>query len=97
MRPGFRKQGKQSVGVARQYCGPLGKVANCQVGVFLAYVSPRGHALVDGELFLPRSGSTTLPLSKAGIPEKTGYQTALEWPWVCCAGHSRRDNCRDSG
>ena len=50
---GFPKQGKQSVGVARQYCGALGKVANCQVGVFLAHVGPRGRALVDKRLYLP--------------------------------------------
>jgi SRSO17 transposase len=50
---GFLKQGKKSVGVTRQYCGAVGKVANCQVGVFLAYVSPRGRALVDKRLFLP--------------------------------------------
>jgi SRSO17 transposase len=40
---GFAKQGKQSVGVTRQYSGTLGKVGNCQVGVFLAYVSAQGH------------------------------------------------------
>ena len=44
---GFPKQGTKSVGVARQYCGTLGKVGNCQLGVFLSYASPRGHALVD--------------------------------------------------
>ena len=43
----FPKQGRKSVGVARQYCGRLGKVANCQAGMFLAYVSPLGRALVD--------------------------------------------------
>ena len=46
----FPKQGKKSVGVTRQYCGALGKVANCQAGVFLAYGSPRGRALVDKRL-----------------------------------------------
>lgn len=50
----FPKQGKKSVGVARQYCGALGKVANCQVGVFLAHVGPRGRALVGKRLYLPR-------------------------------------------
>src|SRR5918911_5113044 len=50
---GFPKQGTQSVGVARHYCGTLGKVGNCQLGVFLAYVSARGHALVDKRLYLP--------------------------------------------
>jgi SRSO17 transposase len=50
----FPKQGKKSVGVARQYCGALGKLANCQAGVFLAYVSPQGRALVERRLFLPR-------------------------------------------
>lgn len=52
---GFPKQGKKSAGVARQYCGALGKVANCQVGVFLAFVSPRGRLLVDKRLFLPEA------------------------------------------
>ena len=42
----FPKQGRKSAGVARQYCGRLGKVANCQAGMFLAYVSPLGRALV---------------------------------------------------
>jgi SRSO17 transposase len=51
---GFPKQGKKSVGVARQYCGALGKVAGCQIGVFLAHVGPRGRALVDHRLYLPR-------------------------------------------
>ena len=51
----FPKQGRKSVGVARQYCGRLGKVANCQAGVFLAYVSPLGRALVDKRLYLPES------------------------------------------
>lgn len=52
---GFAKQGRKSVGVARQYSGTLGKVGNCQVAVFLGYASERGHALVDRALYLPHS------------------------------------------
>ena len=51
----FPKQGRKSAGVARQYCGRLGKVANCQARMFLAYVSPLGRALVDKRLYLPQS------------------------------------------
>src|SRR5262245_29234482 len=50
---GCVKKGKDSVGVARQYCGTLGKVENCQVGVFVGYASRQGYALVDQRLFLP--------------------------------------------
>jgi SRSO17 transposase len=50
---GFVKKGKDSVGVARQYCGSLGKVENCQVGVFAGYASRHGYALVDTRLFIP--------------------------------------------
>jgi len=50
---GFAKKGADSCGVARQWCGRLGKLDNCQVGVFLAYAAPRGHALLDGRLYLP--------------------------------------------
>ena len=50
---GFVKKGQDSVGVARQYCGTLGKVENCQVGVFAGYASRHGYALVDKRLFLP--------------------------------------------
>ena len=50
---GFPKKGDDSVGVARQYCGTLGKVDNCQVGVFCAYATRNGYALLDKGLFLP--------------------------------------------
>jgi SRSO17 transposase len=50
---GFVKKGQESVGVARQYCGTLGKVDNCQVGVFAGYASRHGYALVDKRLFVP--------------------------------------------
>jgi SRSO17 transposase len=52
---GFVKKGNESVGVARQYCGSLGKVENCQVGVFAGYASRHGYALVDKRLFLPEA------------------------------------------
>jgi len=55
---GFPKQGDQSVGVAYQYCGHLGKVANCQQGVFLVYAGARGHAFLDAQLYLPEEWFT---------------------------------------
>src|ERR1039458_5839343 len=51
----FPKKGTASVGVAHQYCGALGKTANCQSGVFLCYSSAKGHALLDSRLYLPKS------------------------------------------
>ena len=51
---GFLKKGVHSAGVARQYAGTAGRIENCQVGVFAAYVGPRGHALVDRELYLSK-------------------------------------------
>ena len=50
----FAKKGAKSVGVARQWCGRLGKVENCQVGVFMAYVSRKDHTLVNTRLYLPK-------------------------------------------
>jgi len=52
---GFEKKGSCSAGVQRQYTGTAGKITNCQAGVFLGYASPKGRALVDRELYLPRS------------------------------------------
>src|SRR5450759_1566653 len=73
---GFGKQGKKSVGVARQYSGTLG---NCQVGVFLAYVTAQGHALVDKALYLPREWTDDRQRCRAaGVPEDIGYQSKAE-------------------
>lgn len=67
---GFPKQGKKSVGVYYQYCGAVSKVTNCQMGVFLAYVSPRGRALVDKRLWLPLAWATDGPrCDGAQVPE----------------------------
>jgi len=52
---GFLKQGKSSCGVARQYTGSAGKITNCQIGVFAAYVSRHGHAFIDRALYVPKS------------------------------------------
>lgn len=68
---GVPKQGKKSVGVAPQYCGVLGKVANCQVGVYLAYLSPKGRALVDKRLYLPKVWTQDSARCRAaGVPEE---------------------------
>jgi SRSO17 transposase len=76
----FPKQGKNSVGVARQYCGALGKIANCQVGVFLAHVGPRGRALVDKRLYLPQEWTDhPTRCAAAGVPqEKQLYRSETE-------------------
>ena len=76
----FPKQGRKSVGVARQYCGRLGKVANCQAGMFLAYVSPLGRALVDKGLYLPKSWTSDPErCAAAGVPkERRGYLSKTE-------------------
>lgn len=73
---GFLKQGKGSCGVARQYTGSAGKITNCQIGVFAAYVSARGHAFVDRALYLPK-GWTTDParLAAAHVPETVAFAT----------------------
>jgi len=52
---GFLKKGTTSAGVQRQYSGTAGRIENCQLGVFLTYMSPRGRALIDRELYLPKS------------------------------------------
>lgn len=52
---GVVKQGENSVGVAAQYCGSVGKIANSQVGVYLGYASRKGYSLIEGRLFMPES------------------------------------------
>lgn len=73
---GFPKSGRQSVGVARQWCGRLGKVDNCQVAVYLGYVSRHEHALVDTRLYLPKEWTTDKKRCRAaGVPPGTRYRT----------------------
>ena len=73
---GFLKQGKASCGVARQYTGSAGKITNCQIGVFTAYVSRHGHAFIDRALYLPKSW-TDAParLKAAHVPGDVGFAT----------------------
>ena len=75
----FPKKGTASVGVQRQWCGRLGKVENCQVGVFLGYVSDAEHTLVDFRLYLPRQwANDTQRRKKAGVPKDVRYRTRHE-------------------
>jgi SRSO17 transposase len=81
---GFPKTGRESVGVARQWCGRLGKVDNCQVAIYLGYVSRQGHTLVDSRLYLPKAWTKEpARLDRAGVPTtsrayRTRHQLVLE-------------------
>jgi len=75
---GCAKKGDDSSGVAKQYCGSLGKVENCQVGVFAAYASPQGYALLDTELFVPEKwfqDSHEDKRKKCKFPEELTFKT----------------------
>ena len=73
---GFLKQGKASCGVARQYTGSAGKITNCQIGVFAAYVSRHGHAFIDRALYLPKEWTDDpARLEAAYVPPDAGFAT----------------------
>jgi SRSO17 transposase len=75
---GLPKKGKDSAGGARQYCGTLGKVDNCQVGVFAAYAARQGYALVDQRLFLPEIWFTEVYAARrttCAVPEERTWQS----------------------
>jgi SRSO17 transposase len=75
----FAKKGPESVGVQRQWCGRLGKIENCQIGIYLGYVSSRAHALVDFRLFLPNAwAKQKRRRAKAGVPKDIRFQTRHE-------------------
>jgi SRSO17 transposase len=75
----FAKQGTESVGVQRQWCGRLGKIDNCQVGIYLGYVSRRDHALVDFRLYLPKEwANRKRRRKKVGVPEAIRFCTRHE-------------------
>lgn len=75
---GFVKKGTMSAGVARQYCGTIGKVENCQVGVFMGYASRKGYALVDTRLFFPEQWfdkAHATARQTCGVPEELTFKT----------------------
>jgi SRSO17 transposase len=75
----FPKKGSASVGVQRQWCGRLGKLDNCQVGIYLAYVSRHEHALVDFRLYLPKEWANRKKRrQKAGVPQAVRFRTRHE-------------------
>jgi len=78
---GMVKQGEHSVGVGRQWCGSVGKVANAQVGVYLGYASRKGHSFLDARLFLPEQWFAEMYTERrqtCGVPEEISYQTKPE-------------------
>src|SRR4051794_24868481 len=73
---GFLKKGEHSAGVARQYSGTAGRVENVQIGVFLAYASSKGHALIDRELYLPKEWCEDADRrAAAAIPDEIDFAT----------------------
>ena len=73
------KKGTKSAGAQRQYSGTAGRVENCQLGVLLAYAAPAGRALVDAELYLPRSWTGDWArCAEAGVPGEVGFASKPE-------------------
>ncbi|MBV7334825.1 transposase [Chloroflexi bacterium TSY] len=76
------KQGEESVGVKRQRCGELGKIANCQAGVFLGYNSSHGYTLLNCRLYIPQewfSDEYAEKRYKTGLPTDLTFQTKMNW------------------
>ena len=89
---GFPKKGTESCGVKRQWCGRLGKVENCQVGVFLCYASPNGHAPLDRRLYLPEEwAADEKRREKCHVPPEVVFQE--KWR----IGLAMVDRCRAEG
>lgn len=81
----FAKKGTKRVGVARQWCGRLGEVDNCQVGIFMAYVARKGHALIKTRLYLPKEWTRDRARCRgAGVPKERG-----QFPGISGRGRSR--------
>ena len=76
---GFLKQGKASCGVARQYTGSAGKITNCQIGVFAAYVSRHGHAFIDRALYLPKEWTDDPDRLEAAYVPRASARSTQRW------------------
>jgi SRSO17 transposase len=96
----FPKQGGASVGVKRQYCGELGKRANCQAGVFLGYASRKGYTLLDRRLYLPQEWVTEAAYAerrrRCGVPKEVMFTTKplLGWEMVHAVYQASPLRCR---
>ena len=78
------KKGDRTVGVQRQYTGTAGRIENAQVAVYLTYAAPRGHALIDRELYLPRCWIDDPDrLAEAGCPTTSTSLPNPLWPRAC--------------
>jgi SRSO17 transposase len=75
----FLKKAEKSAGVARQYRGTAGRIGNCQVGVFFAFETPHGHALLDRELYLPEEWTQRRPRrQEVGVPDAVTFRTKTQ-------------------
>ena len=93
---GVLKQGKASVGVARQWCGRAGKVDNCQVAVYMGYVTRKEHALVDTRLYLPEEWTKDKKRCNAQeSPRRFAFARGMSWRWKCFVNTVPR--CRTLG
>ena len=93
----FPKQGKESVGVKRQYCGELGKRANCQAGVFAGYVITKGYTLLDARLYMPEewfSEEYAIRHKRCRVPKENRFQTKNELAWEMLEAIDRAGNLR---
>ena len=87
---GFLKKGTRSAGVQRQCSGTAGRIENCRIGVFLAYASQAGHALINQELYLPESWTSDRPRWRsAGIGRKSSSRPSRCWLRPCWSARSR--------
>jgi SRSO17 transposase len=90
---GFPKKGEHSVGVARQYCGAVGKIANCQEGVFTVYASRKGYTFVDRRLYMPEGwfdAAHTDKRKRCGVPPELVFQTEPELGLAMAQGVAER-------